>query len=113
MMAIPNQEEQDETTGKIVRERREIKQKITSLREKAQKQGRFLKDFGQKLESAPEKVAFEGRQQVSISLIGGTGWFKEAEFPQLSDIVQTTDELREAMSLRAKTDAEASRLGIE
>jgi hypothetical protein len=105
------QEQQDATIGRIVRERKEFAQKIGMFTAKAAKQGETLLKLGKILTARPELLAFNGQSSGANSMAEAQ-WLDVAFYPQLKDIVDTSNEIREIMEHQRRLEEQAGRLGI-
>ena len=105
------QEQQDATLGRIVRERKELSQKIGMLTAKSAKQGETLLKLGKILTARPELLAFNGLSSGANSMSEAQS-FDVAIYPQLKEIVETGNEIRQLMEQQRRLEEQAGRLGI-
>jgi hypothetical protein len=106
-----SQDEQDATIGRIVRERKELKEKIGMLKAKANQQGETLSKIARVLGTSPELLAFNGQSSGASSLTN-VHFFDVASYPQLNDIATVGNEIRATMEILSRVEARAIQLGI-
>jgi hypothetical protein len=106
-----SQDEQDATIGRVVRERKELKAKIATLKAKANQQGETLANIARVLGSTPELVAFMNQSSGAAPLTN-VHYFDAAKYPQLNDIAAVGNEIRETMETLRRVEAQATQLGV-
>jgi DNA repair exonuclease SbcCD ATPase subunit len=106
-----SQDEQDAAVGRIVRERKEFNQKMEKLKAQAMKHASFLKNLASTLESRPDQLAFDGVSTGADSMVNARR-FEAALYPQLQDIADIGNEMRETMEQQRRLEERAVRLGV-